>query len=262
MPLDKEGNIVTPKAKKRDIKDICLIISTAISVFMLVLCIRQNTLNKIQYKEILMKYSPSVNTSYIVCHIDYINALYDALKNEHNSVKILSNDISEMFYDKKTNSYLKNEAFLEKESQLTNIYVQPYTEVIFLKIEIYGERPLYNCTLDYTEILEESNIEYSLRSLKNLEEMNIFNQEKGVFNIGNIGVNDVVLIPVAIRYSDAHTYINEEMRNMPSEMIFRKVYVPDKIKFYDDFLKKETTFPVRDMLENGLITEYFFEELG
>lgn len=135
--------------------------------------------------------------------------------------------------------------------------------MIFLKIEVYGGQQLYNCMLNYTEISEEKNIEGSLRSFKELEQdNNICKKEKRDICIGDVASDELILIPVAIRCSDAYVYVDAEMADMPAEVIFRKIYVPHEISFYDGFIEKNIVVPVRDLLDNNLITEFFFEELG
>lgn len=265
MPIDKDGNIIShkPQKKRISIKDVCLIISTILSVVMTVLYIQENALRKIQYREIMKEHSMNVTTSYIVCHIDYTEALFETLKKENNSVKILANELSEMFYDDKTHNFLTRDEFLKKESELRDVFIDPYPEVIFLKIEVYGGQQLYNCMLNYTEISEEKNIEGSLRSFKELEQdNNICKKEKRDICIGDVASDELILIPVAIRCSDAYVYVDAEMADMPAEVIFRKIYVPHEISFYDGFIEKNIVVPVRDLLDNNLITEFFFEELG
>ena len=152
---------------------------------------------------------------------------------------------------------------MEQHPELKDIYMELYPEVIFLKIEMYGGQMLYDCTLKYTQISEEENITHMLRSLKDIEQIeNIHKEENCSIYIGNIEEDDVILIPVAIIYSDAYVYIDDEIRDMPDEMIFKKIYVPHVIIYYDDFMEKETEVPIRDLLDNSLITEFFFEELG
>lgn len=265
MPIDKDGNIISHKPQKKHIgiKDVCLIISTILSVVMTVLYIQENALRKIQYKEIMKEHSMNVTTSYIVCHIDYTEALFETLKNENKSVKISANELSEMFYDNRAHIFLEREAFLKRDIELEDTYIYPYPEVVFLKIEVYGGQQLYNCTLNYTEIAEEKNLETCLRSLKDIERNeNIFKKENCNTYLGDITSNELILIPIAIKYREGYSYDDQEIADMSGETIYRKIYVPHEISFYDGFLEKNIVVPVRDLLDNNLITEFFYEELG
>lgn len=272
MPIDKNG-IIYPKEKKNriDVKTICLIITTCVSMVSIFFGLHQNyiqkgqyekeiealTLEKLKYENILKENNIQLRSSYILCQADYIEDLFDNLKNEGN-IKILSNEITEKFYDKTNNHYYFASEMNLNDEFLRENYGYANPEVIFLRIEVISNRIVRDVNINFVKIIEDTNIEIPFRSFENLD-----NNYKGEYTdiaIGDMLPNEVILIPVVLKYTEIGGSLRDKMTT--PESVFKTIYVPKSITCYDDFYEREEIFDIRDVLHNSLITEYFYEELG
>lgn len=283
MPIDKNGMIyLKEKKNKISVKDICLIITTCISIIAPIVMIYQSKIQKLQYESsiqeiefektkyenMLKETNIYINSSYIVCHVDYIEDLFDSL-GEENNVKILYNDITRVFYDDKKKKYLKPEDIKENESLQEYDYVYP--EVIFLKIDAISNRIVRDAEINFIEIEANSNIKERFSTFEYIEKNYLYKNGKEIkFQVGDIYPNDIILIPVVLQFSEGgYDIYDEEQTNFEhnyivfdyKESIYKKLYLPQSIACYDDFLEENKEFNVRDM-NNALITKYYYEEQG
>ena len=272
MPIDKNG-IIYPKEKKNrvDAKTICLIITTCVSLISIFFGLHQNyiqkgqyekeiealTLEKLKYENILKENNIQLRSSYILCQADYIEDLFDNLKDEGN-IKILSNEITEKFYDKTNNHYYFASEMNSNDKFLKENYGYANPEVFFLKIEVISNRVVRDVNINFVKIIEDANIEMTFRSFDGLE--NKYNEEYIDIAIGDMLPNEVILIPVVLTYTEIGGSLSDIMTK--PESVFKTIYVPKSVTCYDDFYEREENFGIRDVLQNSLITKYFYEELG
>lgn len=277
MPIDKDG-IIRPKEKNYkllDVKSICLIITTCVSVLSVIFVSYQSYLQKIgyekeieelelektKYENMLKENDIQIRSSYIVCHINYIESLFNQL-GEENNIKILANDITDMFYDSINKNYLHTEDFLKKDPNAYNLYDYVYPEIIFLKLEVISNRYAKNTCINFIKISEENNIYETFRTFGDMKNRDYYrNGDDITIKIGDLYPNEIILIPVVLKYSEGHLFsLNDD--EIEDGSIYRLLYVPQNISCYDIFYNEEIVFDVRDVLEDSLITEYYYEEFG
>lgn len=283
MPIDKNGiiyNSKPPQKKHVSLKDICLIITTCIAIFTSILSYNEIKIDRLnyerqmeeleleleKYKNILKENDIQVRSSYIECNVNYVSDLFDSLGKEGN-VKILKNDLTKVFYDADKKIYMEGKEIQQKNSELKEQYKYVYVNVIFLRIEVISNRRAENVRVDFGVIEENENIHTHVIKFADIKEDHNASENLTVA-VGDTAPNDVILIPVMIKYTeggimDDLAYIVPECFMIEDkESIHKKIYIPEKIVLYDNFYEKEISFEIRDMLEDSLITEFYYEELG
>lgn len=288
MPIDKEGIIQPSNSNKKKkkyqfgIKDICLIVTTCTAVLTPIIMINQGRIQKMRYEidieelelektkyqNMLKENDIQLKSSYIVCQVDCIENLFDNLGSENN-IKILSNDITEMFYDDKQRKYLYEDDIEKKDIELQKNYHYPYIEVIFLKIDIISNRLVKDVNLNFLKIDEEENIKDDFKTFELMENEDYYKKGKNInIEVGDMNPNDVILIPVVLQYSELKIdyemsdYDNGNIFYENNASIFRKIYIPQNIVCYDEFYSEEKKFDIRDVLEDSLITNFYYQEKG
>lgn len=83
------------------------------------------------------------------------------------------------------------------------------------------------------------------------------NGENITVNLGDAVPNDTILIPLELRHP-----IYYRNRNNETWTIYKMMYIPQNISFYDEFYENTFTFEIRDLLDGGFITEYAFYGQG
>lgn len=266
MPIDKDG-VIYLKKYKINIKDICLIITTCISIITSIVMIYQSKIQKMQYESniqemeleknkyenMLIENSIYLKSSYVICHVNYIEDLFYSL-GEENNVKILYNDITKVFYNDKESRYLQPNDIEKNENLQEYDYVYP--EVIFLKIDVASNRIVRDVKINFIEIETNNNIKERFTTFEDIKDEDFYNDGKNVnFDIGDIYPNDVILIPVVLQFSEGgYDIYDEEETNFEDhyivydykESIYKKIYVPQTTICYDDFLENNKEFNIRD----------------
>lgn len=283
MPIDKNGiiyNSKLPQRKHVSLKDICLIITTCIAIFTPILSYNEIKIDRLnyerqmeeleleleKYKNILKENDIQIRSSYIECNVNYVSDLFDNIGKESN-VKILKNDLTKVFYDADRKKYLEEYEIWNKDKELQEQYVYAEIEVIFLKIEVISNRSAENVRVDFGVIEESENIYTHVVKFADIKKNRNISENLTVA-VGDAAPNDVILIPVMIKYAEG--YIQEELVDISPgylmiedrESVHKKIYIPEKIDIYDNFYEKVISFEIRDMLEDSLITEFYYEELG
>lgn len=275
MPIDREGRIYVEKKQKkfflrRNLKNVCLIVTTCISIMTAGIAIHSENINnmryekelsqlnleKEKYKNILKENKIQIRNSYIMCHVNYIQTLFDKLGD---NVKILSNDLTKIFYNKKHKKYLTAKDIEKKYTELTKKYNQVYPEVLFLKIEIIGNRQIDNVTINFDKIEKEN---YIKEHFKNFSDLKNKKTKKSTIFLGDMEPNDIILVPVVLQYSEGDFVVQTQEDDMQEYLLYKNIYIPRNITFYDIFYEKNITLRIRDALEDSLITNFYFEELG
>lgn len=296
MPIDKDLIIQPPKEKKKysfGIKDACLIITTCISIFSPIVAFNEVKVQKLQYElekanyendiqklelekanyeNMLKENDIQLKSSYIVCPIDDVINLYYNFGNEKN-VKILSNDITKMFYDDKQKVFLNTNDMKNIDINLQDKYENDvYSYVYFLKIEVISNRLVSNIKIKFRKIETENNIEERFEKFGYLVNKEYYKIGEDIeLSAGDVQSNDIILVPVVLIYGDdTKDPIDYQLSDLKrgyiiynyNESIYRKIYVPKTIVCYDVLYEKEKSFDVRDVLEDFLITRFYFNELG
>lgn len=268
MPVNKDGIIyceqkedekTEKKSKKKNIniKDICLVITTCISILSVGIMINQNKIQKLEYER---NNKIQIRSSYIECCADGVQCLFHDLKDDGN-IKILSNDITDEFYDSKTDNFYSMQEMYERNDELKKQYKYAFSNIYFLSIESTSNRVIRDVSIDFVKISEDNNIYVPFQGFNKLDENDSYQNKENInIVIGDMYPNDVVLIPVVIGYYEIGGTTRDIM--LTKESIFKKVYVPKSVSCYDDLYEKEENFGIRDILHNSLITEYYYQELG
>ena len=275
MPIDREGKIYVEKKQKnhflrQNLKNVCLIVTTYISIVTAGIAIysaninnmryekelSQLNLEKEKYKNILKENEMQIRDSYIMCHVNYIHTLFDKLGD---NVKILSNDLTKIFYSKKNKKYLGVEDIEKKYPELTKKYNRVYPEVLFLKIEIIGNRQINDVTINFDKIDKENYIKERFKQFSDFKDKKT---KKSSIFLGNLEPNDIILVPVVLQYSEGGFVGQVQEDDMPEYLLYKKIFIPRNITFYDIFYEKNITLSIRDALEDSLITNFYFEEFG
>ncbi len=279
MAKEKNGKICVRKQKKHHfkfkLKDVYLLITTFVAIATpIISCyeikinnmryeneLSQLELEKEKYQNILKENETQIRDSYIICNVNYIEDLFNNLGD--GNVKILSNNLTKIFYDSKQRKYLEATEIGDKFYELKNQYDFVYTEVIFLKIEIIGNRQISNVFINFDKIEEENYIEGIFTRFSNFEDEDFKNLD---ISLGKLAPNDIILVPVVLQYSEGQTErwekIEENNEKMHQPLLYKEIYIPRSITFYDVFYEKEITLEIRDALEDSLITCFYFQELG
>lgn len=268
MPVNKDGIIyceqkedekIGKKSKKKNIniKDICLVITTCISVLSVGIMINQNKMQKLEHER---NNRIQIRSSYIECCADGVQNLFYDLKDDGN-IRILSNDITDEFYNSKTGHFYSVPEMHERNDELNNQYIYAEPDIYFLSIESTSNRIIRDVSIDFVKISEDNNIYESFEGFNELDEDDSYQDKENInIVIGDMYPNDVVLIPVVIGYYEMGGTTRDIM--LTDESIFKKVYVPKSVSCYDDLYEKEENFEIRDILHNSLITKYYYRERG
>lgn len=300
MPIDKDGIIYVEKKvekqienekKKVKIKDICLLITTFLSILGLGVTLYQSKLQKLEsehyekelelekeelenhikeleleerkYENILEESKIQLRTSYLLCRISDAETLWSTF--EEYNIKIFSNEITDLFYNKETKEYYQNDDIfysdyeLKYESDFTN------SQIIFLRIDIVSNRIVNNLTLDCLKISSDSNFDNYLDSFSSFKAINANeeNSEHVTIDVGDVFPGDMILVPLAVnrvaQYSvSSDVYANHVFDNMT----YKIVYAPQSISYYDEFNNQTFSLEIRDMYSGALLMEYTFLGLG
>ncbi len=323
MPIDKDLTIQPKKEKKKckiPLKDICLIITTCISVvtpivttleinnqksqYELEKANYENEIKKLElemanyentvygleiekanyendvqrlemeknnYKNMLKENDIQLRSSYIVCDLDDVVMLFDSL-GDKNKVKILSNSITDKFYNKKQKEYLHICDIIDSDIDLKYRYGNNlYAEIYFLKIELRSNRFAQDVKINFTKIESEKNIEGSFVKFEDFKKKDIYKKGQDItVQVGDLQPDDIILIPVVLEYSNYNVSIDYELSFIDSgyivydndAIIYREIYVPETITCYDEFYNEEKEFNIRDVLEDSLITSFYHQEQG
>lgn len=225
-------------------------------------------MEKETYKNMLNENDIQLRSSYIVCNTNYIESLYNNLGDDNN-IKILSNEITDMFYNKTNKKYLNQNEIQKRDVQLQNKYNHLYAEVIFLKIEVISSRIVNNITINFRKIETNNNIEDSFETFNGMYDKDDYEDGNDiVVNVGDMNPNDIILIPVVLEFSEptldyeASNFEVEYIVYDDNSSIYREIYIPKTITCYDNFIGENKKFEIRDVLEDSLITNYYFEEKG
>ncbi len=285
MPINKDGIIVPPdkekkkRRRKEKIKNIVgniAVIGTIVSVVALGYQKKsyevqkeyyETYINKLEYD--LKKDNPQIRTSYLRCGFTNLNVIY-----QNDDYKVLSNEISDLYYVK-GEKYLENDRDdLKKISGIYDGNKRIISDVIFLNIESFGNRNLNNMVIIADKIIYHSNYDCFFRSFSdlNLDAEEIVTREQKVINLGDRRSGENILIPVALQY-EIHKQFNGDIGENIGEdfyvyslpentFLYKVVYIPRFIKYYDSITEEEITFEVRDLLENCIETSIFVSEQG
>lgn len=285
MPINKDGIIVPPDKEKRrrriknrinNIVGYIGVIGIIISIIALVYQKKtyniqkeyyETYINKLEYD--LRKDNPQIKTSYIRCGFTNLNVIY-----QNDDYKVLSNEISDLYYVKGEKYINKDRDDLKKISGIFDNQKWVYSDVIFLNIESFGNRNLNDMKIIAEKIIYNSNYECFFRSFSdlNLDVEEIVTKEQKVINLGDRRAGETLLIPVVMQY-EIHKEFNEDIaENMGEDFyvyslpentfLYKVVYIPRFIKYYDSVTEEEITFEVRDLLENCIETSIFVSEQG
>ena len=282
MPIDKNGIIYVEEntekqteneKKKINIKDICLIITTCISVLSLVVMINQNRLQKLDYEnqieeleleknkyENMLKESKiQLRDSYILCESSAVQNL--CLGIEDYNTKVYFNELMDLFYDKHTNNYYENSDDLILDDGLEDKYLCTSADVIFLRIDIVSNRIVDNLTVQCSKITSERNLDAYLSNFSlftSEENVKRASRESVSIDVGTVFPSDMILIPLAVRYE----LFDRSNRYISNSMTYKIVYVPKSISYHDDFNNETVTLEVRDMFSDAFMSEYQYYGLG
>lgn len=323
MPIDKDLTIQPKKEKKKykiNIKDICLIITTCISIitpFFALYEVRnqklqyelekanyENDIKKLElemvnyenavhgleiekanyendvqrlemeknnYENMLKENEIQLRSSYISCDMDYIKMLFDSLA-DMNEVKILSNDITEIFYDEKQKEYLHTSDIRKNDVYLNNRYGNDlYINVYFLKIELISNRFIQDVNINFKRIETEDNIEEGFGKFEYIKKKEFYQYAQDIsIQVGDMQPNDIILIPVVLEYSNYNSSIDYESSFIEEgyfvydddAIIYKKIFVPQSVICYDNFCEEDKFFDIRDVLDDSLITSFYHQEQG
>lgn len=274
MPIDKDGNIyIQDKNNKIDSKVVGLIITNIVAIIGCIVAVgglrlqkleyeknvEELELEKIKYENMLKESDIQLRDSYIVCHISDVKMLFDSLDN---NVKIYNNEITGKFYDDKTHEYFDQFDLIENDEQLKNKYSIIYPEVVFLRIDPISNRIINDVRIVFQKVENTSDFEEKLKTF------NEFTNEYGnigetiTINIGDITPEESILIPVALKYSEADYDYYDNIEEMPHDSIYKIIYIPENISCYDTYKEEILNFEIRDLLEGSLITSFYYEQQG
>lgn len=323
MPIDKDLTIQPKKEKKKykiTLKDICLIITTSISIITPIIAIIETNNKKLQYElekanyeneikkleldmanyentvygleieranyendvqrlelekknyeNMLKENDIQLRSSYIVCDMDYVVMLFDSL-GDTNKVKILSNSITDKFYDKKQKEYLHICDIIDSDNDLKYRYGNNlYVEVYFLKLELRSNRFAQDVKINFKKIEFEHNVEGGFFNFEEIKKKDIYEKGQDItVQVGDLQPDDIILIPVVLEYSNYNSMIDYELSFMDKGYIvydndaltYREIYVPETITCFDEFYNEKKEFNIRDVLEDSLVTSFYHQEQG
>ena len=279
MPINNEG-IITPKETKKRVKinyaivgliatNIITIIGCIVSIYEIRLQkleyekdIEELDFEKRKYEDMLKESDIQFRNSYVVCELRDIESLYSSF--EDYNVYIYSNEITDLFYDGQNHCYYEGNDIMFIDHDLKGKYNSVYTEVIFLRIDTVSNRIIKDASIDSFRICEEHDIDGSLFNFASMQEYYKENGSNITIKIGDIVSNDMILILVAIRYSEmVSDYVsNDLLRDLPEQSTYKIIYIPNSISCYDTFYEKTLHFEIRDLLEGSFITNYKYVGLG
>lgn len=156
-------------------------------------------LEKTKYENILKESDIQLRDSYIICHIVDVRMLFDSLGA---NVKIYNNEITSRFYNDKTKEYFDQLDLMENDEQLRNRYRYVYPEVVFLRLDIISNRIINDVNITFKKVENTSDFESWLKTFNEFIRKYGSIGENITINIGDITLEDSILIPVALKYSE------------------------------------------------------------
>lgn len=294
MPIDKNGLIIpkeeneTSKKKTRQIKFIYKPISIA-SIIGFCLTTGGLYYQKLNYDLQEKRYENEINklqeenksnhtqirVSYIHC---YANVLHMLINDGYH---IVDNKIINWLYNKEykciSNEKIKKKLGYGEKDDLRTL------EITFLSLESFGTRKISNLRIKCDNILYKKD---TTKYWKRFEDIDLENKtieiiKNKTIELGDRNAGEKLLIPLFLKYdnytenhNDAYRKIveNEEMKKyrgkiyfdfFPDESYtFKNMYYPHQVLYYDDITDEEISVDVRDMLEDGIRTTVYSEELG
>lgn len=275
MPIDNEGIIYIKNGEKnvkseKKIKNLGLLISSFVAIIgcIISLCalhiqklqyennLKELELEKEKYESMLRESNIQIATSYVICEVRDIEDLYSWI--EGYNVRIYSNDLTNLFYDIQTHHYCdEKDDYLFIDEGAGNTYNWIYSEVVFLKIDIISNRVVKDINFDYCKINMENNINAYEDNFSSCISSYEENGENITVNLGDAFPNDTILIPLELRHPIYY-------RNSGNKTwtIYKMMYIPQNISFYDELYENTFTFEIRDLLDGGFITEFGFYGQG
>lgn len=180
-----------------------------------------------------------------------------------NNVKIYNNEITSKFYNDKTHEYFNQYDLMENDEQVRNRYRIVFPEVVFLRIDAISNRLINDVSVVFKKVESTSDFEERLKTF------DMFTCKYGnigetiTINVGDITPEESILIPVALKYSEAdYDYYYDNIEEMPYDSIYKTIYIPENVSCYDTYKEEILNFEIRDLLEGSLITNFYFEEQG
>lgn len=300
MPIDRNGiiyvekqveKLIENKKQKVKIKDVCLIITTFLSILGLGVTLYQSSLQKLEseiyekelelekielekhieeleleelkYEDMLAESKIQLRTSYLLCSIDDAGTLWSTF-DEYN-IKIFSNEITGLFYDKETKDYYQNDDIMNLDNELKDKYFSVSSEIIFLRIDIVSNRLVNNLTLDCLKICSNKNFDNYLENFSSfkVENANEENSEFITINVGDVFPGEMILVPLAIRYVAVYkNSLNGMDYNAYDYITYKTVCIPQSISYNDEFNDQKFSTEIRDMYSGAFMMEYTFLGLG
>ena len=274
MPIDKDGNIyIQEKNNKIDSKVVGLIITNIVAIIGCIVAIgglrlqkleyeknvEELELEKTKYENMLKESDIQLRDSYIVCSMPDVKILFDSLGN---NVKIYNNEITSKFYNDKTHEYFDQFDLMEDDEQIRNRYRTVFPEVVFSRIDAISNRIINDVCVVFKKVVSTSDFEERLKTFDEFACKYGNIGETITINIGDITPEESILIPVALKYSEADYDYYDNIEEMPYDSIYKIIYIPGNISCYDAYKEEILNFEIRDLLEGSLITSFYFEEQG
>lgn len=296
MPIDKNGLII-PKEKnetsKKKTKQIIFnYIYKSISIASIIgFCLTarglyyqklnyglqekryENEINKLQEEN--KSNRTQIRVSYINCYAHVLHMLIN------DGYHIVNNKIINWLYDKKyeciSDEKIKKKLGYGKNDDLRAL------EITFLSLESFGTRKISNLRIKCDNILyKKDTTEY----WKRFEDIDLKNKtiefiKNKTIELGDRNAGEKLLIPLFLKYNnytenhnDTYRKIveNEEVKKYiegidfyfspDASYTFKNVYYPHQVLYYDDITDEEISVDIRDILEDGIQTTVYLEELG
>ncbi len=281
MPIDENG-IIIPKARiktrkdktKNLLKGIPYIAILGLICTVVALYIQKNSLelqNEEVKKEIeklnieLKEGYTQFKTAYISCDATEISISQLCEDN----YEVVNNEILELIFDK--------EIGLQKQLGYDDsIGIDPV--IVFLSLESFGARKLTDMKVFLKKIIykEDSYPFYNHFSEINYDDENIVSVTEMEIGLGDRFAGENILVPVFLRY-ELYNDIKrkEEERDeliergdfvisyFPDDCyIYKCIYVPVKVTYYDNIADENIEVEIRDMLDYHLKISEFADGLG
>lgn len=272
MPIDNEG-IIHPnnddkisqlnekKLNKINRKMTAIFLTNIIAVIGCIISIYTAHLQKLGYEnelraleleetqnENLLKESKiQIRTSYIVCEMRDVNDLYASF--DDCNISMYENELMELYYNSQNRHYCDDDDILFLDDDEYNWI---YSEVIFLRIDIFSDRIVKNLTVNCYRIDMKDNSNESLLDFSSYVSSYKDNGSNMKISIGDGSLNDMILIPLAIR-RPAHNDERESLKDFGAT--YKIIYAPQSISYYDELYENTFTSEIRDLLNGQFITE-------
>ena len=226
MPLDQYGNII-PSEKSSKKKEVLKIVKKTInnvamaglivSVIGLIYQKKSYDIQKKYYETYidklvidLKKEKPQIKTSYLKCGFTHLDVIY---RNEN--YKILSNEISRLFYSKDKRTLINNRDDLKELFNINDKDKWVYSDVIFLNIESFGNRNMNNMKviMDKVTYKNDMNCLFKQFSYLNYVTDEIISNEQKIIDLGDRRASENILIPVVLTYEVYNDFNANEIYN-------------------------------------------------